>query len=145
MVDVFELSDYFDDWEVKEEFSQQYISLWDGWLGKNEYYKLNEVSKSEWERFNNLIKQLHANFELYAVNLKRQEVTKLIDLDNYLPTLEEDLNREQLEFTTIIVPALKAVLAETWDYTYIIYHTGSEAVKALAPFINANELFCFRE
>jgi hypothetical protein len=38
---------YFEDWEVKADFTKEFVSLWDGWLG-DESYKLDLVTESEW-------------------------------------------------------------------------------------------------
>ncbi|WP_334061021.1 hypothetical protein [Alteromonas sp. S005] len=137
------ISEYFDNWEVKEEFSQEFISLWDGWLGQNECYKLDEVTEYEWERFNQLIKLLHTEYEMYAVNLESGTIYKLENLDKYLPTYEEDMDGGQINFTTIIIPSLNAVLAETWDFTYILYHKNNGAVETLKPLIKKSNLFSF--
>ncbi len=139
------ISEYFDDWEVKEEFSQEFISLWGGWLGREDCYKLDEVTESEWERFNQLVSLLHSKYEMYAVNLENETIDKLEDLDKYLPTYEEDMNRGQINFTTIIIPSLNAVFAETWDFTYILYHKNNGTVETLKPLIKKSNLFSFSD
>ena len=51
--------DYFNDfWEIKPEFSKEFVSLWSGWLGEESLYKLDDVTENEWERFNTFIKLL---------------------------------------------------------------------------------------
>ncbi|MBE0356104.1 hypothetical protein [Pseudoalteromonas phenolica] len=46
---------------------------------------------------------------MYAVNLENETINKLEDLDKYLPTYAEDMDRGQMNFTTIIIPSLNAV------------------------------------
>ncbi|ALO42775.1 hypothetical protein [Pseudoalteromonas phenolica] len=139
------ISEYFDDLDVKKEFSQEFISLWSGWLGRDECYKLDEVSEAEWERFNQLVRLLHSEYEMYAVNLENETINKLEDLDKYLPTYAEDMDRGQMNFTTIIIPSLNAVLAETWDYTYVLYHKNNGAVESLKPLIKKSNLYSFSD
>ena len=138
-------SEYFDDLEVKKEFSQEFISLWSCWLGRDECYKLDEVSEAEWERLNQLVRLLHSEYEMYAVNLENETINKLEDLDKYLPTYAEDMDRGQMNFTTIIIPSLNAVLAETWDYTYILYHKNNGTVESLKPLIKKSNLYSFSD
>lgn len=140
-----EISEYFDDWEVKEEFTKEFISLWGGWLGREEFHKLDEVTEHEWKRFNQLVELLYSEYEVFAVNYEKETVKKLTNLNGYLPTYEEDMGRGELNFTTLIIPSLNAVLAETWDYTYILYHKCNGAVKALQPLIKKSNLFSFSD
>ena len=46
---------YFEDWEIKSSFSQEFVSLWNGWLGEDSF-KLDLVTEKEWSRFNEFIK-----------------------------------------------------------------------------------------
>jgi hypothetical protein len=139
------ISEYFDDWEVKDEFSQEFISLWEGWLGRDNFHKLDEVTELEWKGFNLLIKFMHTKFEMYAVDIEKENIYKLIDLNSYLPSYTEDMDRGEINFTTIIIPSLNAVLAETWDYTYILYHKDNGAVEELKPLIKKSNLFNFSD
>lgn len=41
-------SQYFVEWEVKPDFEKEAISLWPGWLGQADHYKLEEVTEGEW-------------------------------------------------------------------------------------------------
>ena len=137
------ISEYFDDWEVKDDFSQEFISLWEGWLGRDDFYKLDEVTELEWKGFNQLIKFMHSKYEMYAVDIENEEISKLVDLNNYLPSYTEDMGRGEINFTTIIIPSLNVVLAETWDYTYILYHKKNGALEELKPLIKKSDLFSF--
>ena len=97
------ISEYFDDWEVKEEFSQEFISLWEGWLGRDDFYKLDEVTELEWKGFNQLIKFMHSKYEMYAVDIEKENTYKLVDLMNYLPSsqkiwVEAKLTLQQLSY-----------------------------------------------
>ena len=40
-----------------------------------------------------------------------------------------------MNFSTIIIPSLNAVLEETWDFTYILYHEYNGTVETLKPLI----------
>ena len=139
------ISEYFDDWEVKDEFSQEFISLWEGWLGRDNFYKLDEVTEVEWKGFNQLIEFMHSKYEMYAVDVENEKFYKLVDLDNYLPSYKEDMGRGEINFTTIIIPSLNAVLVETWDYTYILYHKNNGTVEELKPLIKESNLFSFSD
>ena len=55
------------------------------------------------------------------------------------------MGRGEINFTTIIIPSLNVVLAETWDYTYILYHKNNGAVEELKPLIKKSNLFSFRD
>lgn len=139
------IAEYFDDGEVREEFCLEFISLWDGWLGPEHYHKLDEVTPSQWQRFHHLIALLFAKYDLYAVDLENYSAEKLTQLDNFLPSYEQDLNRGASEFTMLIIPSLHALLVQTWDYTYILYHQNNGAVEALSPFVGQSQLFHFSD
>ena len=72
---------------------------------------------------------------MFAVNLERESINKLEDIDKYSPTYEEDMDRGQMNFSTINIPSLNAVLEETWDFTYILYHENNGTVESLKPLI----------
>ena len=138
------ISDYFDnEWGVRDEFTKEFISIWSGWLGQENYHQLDEVTEYEWTRFNTLIKLLHHDYELVSVYLESNTVENIRSIDSFLATYHEDMNRTSIEFSRIIIPALNAILTEDWDYTYILWHRNNSAKEALAPLIKKAELFQF--
>ncbi|CAH1533356.1 hypothetical protein THF5H11_20003 [Vibrio jasicida] len=78
--------------EIRSEFNKEFISLWRGWLGGDEYYKLDEVTESEWSRFNQLLKLLHSQYEMYVVNWDNREAKLVDNIDDFLPTYEEAMD-----------------------------------------------------
>ncbi|MDX1526917.1 MULTISPECIES: hypothetical protein [Pseudidiomarina] len=137
--------EYFEDWEVRPEYSKEFISLWKGWLGKENYHKLDEVTENEWARFNELLRRLAEVFVLEVVNCEKQSLERVSDIESVLSTCEESMNKESSEFTTLVIPDLECVISEEWDYTYIIWHKNNGAVEALAPYIKAAGLEHFHD
>ena len=138
-------SEYFEDWQVKPEYSKEFISLWNGWLGKENYHKLDEVREHEWARFNDLLRGLAKVFTLEVANLEMQSLTKVNDIESVLSSYEESMGKESSEFTKLVVPDLGCVISEEWDYTYIIWHINNGAVEALSPYIKAADLEHFHD
>ncbi|MCF2913274.1 hypothetical protein [Halomonas sp. Cn5-12] len=137
--------EYFEYWEVRPEYSKEFISLWKGWLGKENYHKLDEVTENEWARFNELLRRLAEVFVLEVVNCEKQSLERVSDIESVLSTCEESMNKESSEFTTLVIPDLECVISEEWDYTYIIWHKNNGAVEALAPYIKAAGLEHFHD
>ena len=138
-------SEYFEDWEVKPEYSKEFVSLWKGWLGKENFHKLDEVTEVEWGRFNTLLKSLAKDFAIEVANCEQQSLTKVGDIESVLSNYGESMNKNASEFTKLVVPDLGCVISEEWDYTYIIWHKNSGAVEALAPYIKAANLEHFHD
>ena len=136
---------YFEDWEVKSEYSKEFVSLWNGWLGKENYHKLDEVTEIEWNRFNALINALAKDFDLEVANCENHSLTKVSELESVLSTYEESMNKDPSEFTKLVIPDLDCVISEEWDYTYIIWHKNNGAVEALSPYIKASSLEHFHD
>lgn len=130
-------SDYFEDWEVKPEFSKQFVSLWSGWLGAENCHKLDEVTADEWSRFNDLLKNIANDFALELANFEDLSLIHIVDVESVLSTYEESMSKTSSEFINVVVPALGCVISEGWDYTYIIWHKNNGAVEALDPYIKA--------
>ncbi len=130
-------SDYFEDWEVKPEYSKQFVSLWSGWLGAENCHKLDEVTADEWSRFNDLLRNIANDFELELANFEDQSLIHIVDVESVLSTYEESMSKTSSEFINVVVPALGCVISEEWDYTYIIWHKNNGAVEALDPYIKA--------
>lgn len=62
MTDKQMFDEYFEDYEVRADFSREYVSLWPGWLGKERYHLLDEVSEKEWSRFNAWVSAISKDF-----------------------------------------------------------------------------------
>ncbi len=138
-------SDYFEDWEVKPEYSKEFVSLWSGWLGAENYHKLDEVTENEWSRFNNLLRNIANNFAIEIADFEHQNLIQIVDLESVLSTYERSISKDSSEFIKIVVPALGCVISEEWDYTYIIWHKNNGAVEVLEPYIKASNLEHFRD
>lgn len=104
-------------------------------MNANKTLKSFAKKRTYWETFNQLVRLLHSEYEMFAVNLERESINKLEDIDKYSPTYEEDMDRGQMNFSTINIPSLNAVLEETWDFTYILYHENNGTVETLKPLI----------
>ena len=139
------IEDYFENFGVRDDFSKEYVSLWPGWLGKHQLHKLDEVTETEWQRFNELLRALFSKYELYAVNLTDNEATKVNKADDIIDSYERSRNKGENDFTKLIIPELEAVYSEEWDYTWIIWHKQNHAVDHLAPLINACQLHHFND
>jgi hypothetical protein len=138
-------SDYFEEWEVKPEYSKEFVSLWSGWLGAENYHKLDEVTENEWSRFNTLLRNIANDFELEVANFENQRLTKVVDVNSLLSTYKKSMSKDSSEFINIVVPTLECVITEEWDYTYIIWHKNNGAVEALSPYIKAAHLEHFHD
>ncbi len=124
-------SEYFEDWEVKPEYSKEFVSLWKGWLGKENYHKLDDVTEREWSRFNEFLISLAKDFSLELASCENWSLAKIEDIESVLSSYEESMNKESAEFIKLIVPDLGCVISEEWDYTYIIWHKNNGAVENL--------------
>ncbi|VUD69431.1 hypothetical protein TDB9533_04800 [Thalassocella blandensis] len=135
--------EYFKESEVKPEFSKEFISLWGGGLGKENYHKLDEVTEDEWGQFNSLLRSIAERFSLEAVNLEECSLAKVCDIESVLSSYEESMNKESSAFVRLVLPELECVISEDWDYTYIIWHKNNGAVESLSPYIRAEGLAHF--
>jgi len=135
---------YFVDHEVRNDFEKEFVSLFDGWLGGQNLYKL-EVTEREWQKFNTLLRMLASKYEIFVVDLGVRSCCKVTDVESIIPTYEEDMNRESAHFTRIIIPELDAIFVEDWDFTWILWHRERGAVHALAPMIVNAGLFHFND
>lgn len=138
-------SDYFEDWEVKPEYSKEFVSLWSGWLGAENYHKLDEVTEEQWSRFNTLLRKIANDFAIEIANFEDQSLLKIVDVETVLLSYEKSMSKDSSEFIHVVVPSLECVISEEWDYTYIIWHKNNGAVEALAPYINAARLEHFHD
>ncbi|KZM41041.1 hypothetical protein OA92_15885 [Marinomonas sp. SBI22] len=138
-------SDYFEEWEVKPEYSKEFISLWSGWLGKENYHKLDEVTENEWGRFNSFLKSISKKYSIEKVDFEAQSITKVDNIETLLSSYSESMNKDSSMFTNIVLPELECVISEEWDYTYIIWHKKNGAVEALSPLIESDGLKHFHD
>ncbi len=138
--------DYYQDYcEVKPEFNKEFVSLWAGWLGAENYHKLDEVSETEWKKFNEFIKLLSSKFKLQLVDWELESIKTINNIESTISNYEQSMDKEASEFTKYIIPELDCIISEEWDYTYIIWHKNNGAVKALEPYINKAGLYHFKD
>jgi hypothetical protein len=130
---------YFEDWEVKGEFTKEFVSLWGGWLGE-ESHKLDLVTENEWARFNGLVKLISQNFVVKLVNCNSEKLLDIENIQDSLANYTESMNKDSSLFSRYVLPELDCVITEEWDYTYIIWHKGNGAVEKLSPLIKKAEL-----
>jgi len=135
------LKTYFNDWNVRPEFNQEFVSIFEGWLGKENLHKLGEVTESEWARFNSLLQLLHQNHGLYIADLVSNSCTKIEVIKPILSNYKESINKSSDQFTKIILPELNAVFTEEWDYTWVLWVKNRAAVETLSPLIKDVGLF----
>ena len=136
---------YYEDWQVKITFNKEYVSLWDGWLGKDNYHKLSEVTEDDWSRFGKLIKLIAKDYDIERVDTDLRELFPVNDIDEILSSFKDSMEKESDEFTKIVIPKLKCVITEDWDFTYIIWHKSNGAVESLASYIKAAKLCQFTD
>ncbi len=134
---------YFEDWEVKSSFSQEFVSLWNGWLGE-ESFKLDLVTETEWSRFNEFIKLISNSYDIKLVDCKAETLHDIKNIESTLATYTESMNKDASLFSKYVLLELDCVVTEEWDYTYIIWHKNNGAIEKLAPFIKKAKLehFC---
>jgi hypothetical protein len=138
-------SNYFEDWDVKRGYRKEYVSLWAGWLGEENLYKLDEVNEAKWNRFNNMIRDIAEDFAVEVVDCRNQSITKVKNIESVLSNYEESMGKDPSFFTKLVLPELKCMISEEWDYTYIIWHTNNGAVEALSPYIRSAGLKHFHD
>ncbi|RTY85911.1 hypothetical protein [Flavobacterium sp. GT3R68] len=139
------LEDYFNDYEIRPEFKKEFVSLWKGWLGKENYYKLDQVTESEWERFNSLIRNISKCYKLLLVNLNEKTILEIDDIDKTLNNYNDSMNKPGSEFFIFIIPELDCVITEEFDYTFIIWHKHQNTIEKLKPFILESNLHHFSD
>ena len=135
------LETYFLNGEVNPGFSKEFISIFDGWLGKENLQRLDDVSEEDWSRFNKFLRLLSQHYKLYRVDMDAQSLREIADIQGVVCSLEESENKQSAEFTKIASPQLNAVYAEDWDCTWILWHMNDGAVDTLSPLIDQSGLF----
>ena len=136
---------YFDQGEVRPDFSKEYISLWGEWLGKDRLHLLDEVSENEWSRFNRLLLAAFKVFRMGVVNHTSEIVEFPTHIEPLLSDYQNSMRKDSSQFSQFVIPVLDCVITEEWDYTYILWHRNTEAVKAMKPLLSEAELHHFSD
>ena len=97
---------YFDDWEVKPEFSKEYISLWSNWLGEENLHLLDEVSEEDWSRFNSLIIVIAKTYNIGLVDCDARLVSFPKNIEDTLSNYSISMNKDASSFSKYIIPCL---------------------------------------
>jgi len=137
--------EYFLDGEIKSEFLPEYISLWPGWLGKDRLHELDEVVEADWNKFNNFIRLLGMSLDVWFVDRESETIGRVEDIESTLSTFETSMSKTEAKFSRYVLPSLSCVIAEEWDYTYILWHKGGSAVEQLQPLIAESGLYSFAD
>ncbi len=135
--------EYFQDFEIKSDFNKEYISLWSGWLGKENYKKLDEVTETDWNKFNILIRNISINYELHNVDLNKKTIVKIDNIEDTLSNYSDSMNKNSNEFSLYYIPELACILSEDWDYTFIIWYNNRNPIEKLKSFIDEAGLYHF--
>ena len=104
------IDDYFGRYEVKRNFQKEFVSIFEGWLGEANLYKLDEVTENEWSSFNIFIKQLFEKYDLYLANPIERSCEKITNIDAVISSYEESMEKSSDDFTKIVIPELDVVL-----------------------------------
>lgn len=135
---------YFEGHDVRSSFEKEIITLWPSWLGPNNLHLLDEVTEKDWSRFNNFISKISKRYELGIVDCVREKVDFSANIDETLCDYSKSMNKNSSQFSKYIIPELKCVISEEWDYTYILWHKGAGALEALSPYIEQAQLKHFK-
>lgn len=119
--------------EIKPEFNKEIISLWQGWLGKESSYQLDEVTEMEWTKFNSLIRLISERYQLYLANWETEDLIKIDVIESTLSNYKDSMNKPSSEFSRYVIPELDCLVTEEWDYTYILWHKNNKVVDELQP------------
>ncbi len=139
------LEKFFLDRAVRPDLDKEFVSIFDGWLGKESIHKLDEVTEGEWLKFNNFLRLLDRKYRLHIASLESHVSTEIHDIVPILESYAENKDKESVQFTKIVIPELDAVYTEEWDYTWILWHKNNGAVEALSPLIMGAGLFHWRD
>jgi len=136
---------YFDDWEVKPKFDKEYISLWSGWLGRENLHLLDQVTEEEWSRFNSFLSTISRKYKIGTVDCNSHIVTFPDDIESTLSGYADSMDKDSSLFSKYIIPEIECVITEEEDYTYILWHKNNGAVEALIPHILGSNLLHFSD
>ncbi|WP_208644482.1 hypothetical protein, partial [Stutzerimonas zhaodongensis] len=132
--------DYCADYSFKSDFKPEFVSLWAGWLGKDNLHKLDQVTPNEWGKFNTLLRLLSQRYTMLAISHETKQVAKVNDIESYLSTYEQAMNKDSEQFSAFIIQELSCAISESWDHTYIIWHKSKGEIHSLSPLIKACDL-----
>ena len=138
-------NEFFEDDDVREDFSREYVSLWPGWLGEGRLHLLDEVSEKDWSRFKSLVSSISRDFRLGIANCSTGTVEFPDEIECYLGEYRVSMGKDASQFSKFIIPELNCAITEEWDYTYIIWHKHDGAVDALKPYVLRSSLHHFSD
>lgn len=138
-------SQYFDSCDIREGFYREYFSLFDGWLGPENYHKLDEVTKTDWSKFNDLIRLISMNHVVYSASIEAETCERVESIETIISDYDTAMSKDSVEFTRLVIPELDCILTEDWDYTYVLWHKENGAVKTLAPLVEKAGLYQFND
>jgi hypothetical protein len=130
-------SKYFDGWNIRPEYRIEFICIFDGWLGKDNLHKLDDVTVQEWGKFNKLLEMVSKEHDIFEVNCEMEACVKVNEIGSIIQTYEEAMKKDSDNFIKLILPKLDCVISEDWDYTYILWHKNGEAVSTLDPLVRS--------
>ncbi len=136
---------FFENGEVRPNFRKEYISLWSGWLGKERLHLLDDVSKEEWLRFNQMLLAAFKGFRMGVVNHSAGIVEFPTRLEPFLSDHQESMRKDASQFSQFVIPALGCMITEEWDYTYIFWHRDIGALEAIKPLLSEARLQHFSD
>ena len=132
---------YYRDGSVTPDFSKEFVSIFDGWLGTENMDQLDQVTDNEWSRFNTFLGLLMQSYDLYLADRDTGRISPVKDIEEIMTNHAASQGKQASQFTHIVIPELGAVYAEDWDYTSILWHKNKGAVDALEPLIRQAGLF----
>lgn len=133
---------FFDEFEVREGFRKEFVSLWDGWLGKENYYLLDQVTEENHERFNKFIEKICKKHRALLVDHKTKSLESNESISDFLLSVEINDSKTANDFLQIVLPDLNCMVSEDWDYTFIIWYKegNSRVIDLLSPLISDAKL-----
>jgi len=75
--------EYIQERELRPEFKKKFISLFNGWLGKDNLHKLDEVTENGWQCFNTLLELISKNYSVAIADIS--VAVPVYANANYLP------------------------------------------------------------
>lgn len=135
--------EYFNDWEVRQGFEKEFISLWPHWLGMDNLHLLDEICEDQWSRFNALMKSISSRYVIGVADCTSHSIAFPERIEEYLADYDRSMQKGASQFSKFVIPDLHCVITEEWDYTYILWHNGRGEVAKLAPFIHGSQLHHF--
>lgn len=131
--------------EVRPEFQKEYISLFKGWVKEKHAHKMDEVTESEWSKFNSFLHVLFDHYKLYSFNPAEEACQVIENVGVIIDAYDVSMNKESSEFIQLIIPELNAVYTEGWDYTWILWHQNNGAVDAFSSMVSSVGLYQFND